>query len=262
MLRLYTAFGRVGKRSNDDKNNNSSDNGENIGVPFVLFGANTRREILANAEGRKRGTEDNLTSSTPTLAATGSSQMIIKVVEPLTGISCTRTYFLEKSWIDASDKDPTDAVSLAKLYSIAVDTTLKSIQAFAKSKSPSLTETFVKDELANRFKELPGNIAISGWEFRLEGFRLDGSHVPLKDGRTVRCLKRATISIYDATVKSTVRGTDQVAKKPLGSVAFAETFVDSHVETKDCNGAMGSDDTVFCLTEGDLYVYILVEAST
>ena len=114
-----------------------------------------------------------------------------------------------------------------------------------------------------------------GWEFRLEGFRGDGDRVPLlkgededeeeggereedEEGETTssrRCFKRATIVVYDAELK---RGKKkrELSTTALGSVAFAETFVESRVKTKDCllllRGGIttGTNRAVLCLTEG------------
>ena len=167
--------------------------------------------------------------------------MIIKAVEPLTGISCTRTYFLSDTW----NEELSDASILAKIYSYVVDVALKAIEVLTNSSSPSLTEKLVKGHLDKKLKELPDKVFYGVWVFRLDRLSQDGSSTPLKDGDNRRCFKRASIFVYDVTTKE-----ERGEERKLGSVAFAETFVDSGVETKDYKGAIGRRENVFVLTEG------------
>ena len=188
------------------------------------------------------------------LSAEGVTHMIIKAVEPLTGISCTRTYFLSDSW----NKEAKDALILAMIYSDLVDIALKAIDMLASSSSSSPTEALVMDHLAMKLKELPANVIHGGWELRLEGLRQDGSSVPLKDGTDRKCFKKATIFIYDIAVKDAQSN----EARNLGSLAFAETFLDSNVITKDYKGAIGRRDEVFVLTEGKQTINLSMQSSS
>ena len=243
ILRLYSAFGRV---ANDAKNGEGQ---SNIAQPFVLFGPNTKGKSLKKADLLKTTSvkAKTTTHSAPLLKAEGTSHFILKAVEPLTGISCTRSYFLKGWWNGDDGERNMGAGVLAEIYTFVVKTTLKAIEIYNDVKSPAASRKFVGEQSTGYLANHASTIRCESWEFRLEGFGRDRGEVFLTEGKTQKCLKRATIVVYDVTRRNTVdTGDDQW----LGSVAFAESFVDSRVTTKNYKGQAGISDAAFCLTEG------------
>ena len=237
-LRLYTKFGRIAKRGTAINGKENS----HVEEPFVLFGINTQKQLLARAD-QTRG-QDMKEEARHSLSAEEKTHMIIKAVEPLTGISCTRTYFLTNSW----ENDSTDASILARIYADIVDIALKAIDTLTNSTSCSLTKRLVKDHFTKKFEELPENVSHDGWDFRIEALGPDGISFPLKDEVPRSCYKKVTILVYEVAV----RDAGSKLERKLGSLAFAETFVDSHVTTRDLKGRMGRRDQVFILTQGEI----------
>ena len=240
ILRLYSAFGRVAKRSQDQNKEAEPE----VGQPFVLFAPN--KEKLLMADGGKVDKAQGSSSTATGLTAEDASYMIVKAVEPLTGISCLRSFFFRAPWkkVDVDESEATGVRILAAVYSMMVETTLKAVEILVESTSPMMARKFVEEKMAEYFHDAHNtqNVDHGGWEFRLEGLRPDGSGFPLKAATDViRGFKRATLLVYDLTVEG---------GKNLGCLAFADSFVDSHVQMKDCKEEVTPSNACFYLTEG------------
>ena len=246
ILRLYSAFGRVAKRSKDK----DEDAEPAMGQPFVLFTPD--KETLLKADEGKLN--KSLTKSTSAVTAEDATYMVIKAVEPLTGISSTRSYFFRAPWKkdddDEKGEEATGVRHLSEVYTMMIKSTLKAVDIYVNTASPVMARKFVEDEMKHFFVDMRSarHVDDGGWDFRLEGLHQDGSCFSLKEGTGVtQCFKRATMLVYDVTAEG---------GKNLGSLAFADSFMDSHVKLKDCQGELSPSHACFYLTEGEQLEWI------
>ncbi|XP_064631555.1 dynein axonemal assembly factor 9-like [Lineus longissimus] len=241
-LKSYFSHGRVGQDKKVSR------------YPFVLFGTDTRRRPL------KAAASTGLISEVNTPQETGirgklASHMICQSVSPRGPLSCTRTYFLQSGHnpypVTEKMRQPQDhhkdTKLLTILYTMAVDALLSGLDVYAASFSQTQAERHVLNHLqtaAEAHKLQLGKNFITNSnnvEFRIEAFDNLGSPIPLKDGERVPMVKSATISIYD--VPST-----EHSGQTLGSIMFAESFLESNIQVLNKDGSLSCDASLTVLT--------------
>ncbi|XP_038046768.1 uncharacterized protein C20orf194-like [Patiria miniata] len=192
--------------------------------PFVLFGQRSSSITPPETDG---------TIGTAGVGNSAAKYMVCQAVGPKSPLCCGRTYFFGSGHTPypvtggtprAPRSPKTDIELLSKLYKVAIDAILASIQAYGQTSSAKEAEAVCTQTIREGCAEdlLNADTYIARMQFSLEAFDHHGNMVPLQEGKPSPLVKMASLRLADI-------GSLEHSGNSLGSVMFSESFLDSRI---------------------------------
>lgn len=224
-FRSYFSHGRVGVDKEEQGNRQ----------PFILFGVNTSKKSLQSA--RKNGQQSDISVGNSGVNGSKATHMVCQAVSPKGPLCCTRTYFFNASHQPYPVNDPqkseanesiNDSRVLSSLYVVLVEGLEAAIKTYANTLSIAKAHSQLLSVIQRHCDtaELPLAFHFfakkENLDFSIEAYDYHGRIVPLQEGESCSMVKMASVTVYDIP-SLTDKG------KSLGSIAYAESFVESTI---------------------------------
>ncbi|XP_041476963.1 uncharacterized protein C20orf194-like [Lytechinus variegatus] len=244
-LKSYYSHGKVSNSSNNE--------GQSGRKPYVLFGQNSMKaHMKVTQEG---GFLPGKTLHISGVGDTPAKHMICQLVAPRSPLCCARTYFTSSGHApypitggsaQAPRPPKTDIELLERLYKVVIGSVLASINEYCKTTSYSKAEACCLSSLKEGFTEEhlklgPGFLTNkANIDFTLEALTQEGNTIELRDDK-VPLIKLVSLVVYDIP-------SVEHPNNSLGSVVFAESFLDSAIPVLQKDGSIEMNAECLILT--------------
>ncbi|XP_064603150.1 dynein axonemal assembly factor 9-like isoform X2 [Liolophura sinensis] len=244
-LLTYYKHGRVSETNNPQS--------QQLRCPFVLFGAHASRN---NIEELHRGENSCLQNEKTSTIDGQLNLMVCQAVAPKSPLCCARTYCLGPLHVpfrgldgmgDVGSKESQDTRHFQMLYSAVIEAVDKAMTVYTTTLSIKQTEkealltlkqkcSLIEDEILQQHLQKIGNVSLS-----IKAYDRKGNLKPMTEGVACPLVKTVTLTVYDVP-------SGDSPGKTLGSVLFAESFLDSTIKVSKPDGTEQLDAQFLVLT--------------
>ncbi|XP_038649134.1 uncharacterized protein C20orf194 homolog [Scyliorhinus canicula] len=216
--------------------------------PFLLFGCHSTKENL-NSYSFTFPSEGHLVKNTNNRGGT-ARHMVVQCTSPRGPLACSRTYFFGNSHVPYMGKDnnqqkKNELLVLPQIYVAVVEAVLASIRCYVETSSIKIAREVAEEVFLSKLDYYSlvqyKNVLRSNLSFLIQAVNNRGRIVSLESHISKFLIKTASMTVYDIPDLTGGKGT-------LGSIVFAESFLESKLFLKENDGTVSTDSSYLILT--------------
>ncbi|XP_067884830.1 uncharacterized protein C20orf194 homolog isoform X1 [Heterodontus francisci] len=216
--------------------------------PFVLFGCHSTKENL-NSYSFTFPSEGHLVRNTNSRGG-AAWHMVVQCTSPRGPLACSRTYFFGNSHVPYIGKDNNqqkkhELLVLPQIYVAVVEAVLASIRCYIETSSIKIAKDVAEEVFLSTLDYYSlvqyKTVLRSNLSFLIQAVNSQGRIISLDSHTSKFLIKSASMTVYDIPDLTGGKGT-------LGSIVFAESFLESKLFLKENDGTVSTDSNYMIVT--------------